>query len=102
MRRWRTASLDKQLADVVLIDIWKAFRRARAWTCCEAGPIEGYDVKIKGTNDYKDTANSDIVVMTAGIPAQARHEPRRSAERELRGGEGRRRAGGEALAELPF
>jgi malate dehydrogenase len=34
----------------------------------EAGPIGGYDVKIKGTNDYKDTANSDIVVMTAGFP----------------------------------
>jgi malate dehydrogenase len=34
----------------------------------ESGPIEGYDVKIKGTNDYADTANSDLVVMTAGFP----------------------------------
>jgi len=34
----------------------------------QAGPVEGYDVKIKGTNDFADTANSDLVVMTAGLP----------------------------------
>ena len=41
--------------------------------------MEGYDVQITGTNDYEPTANSDIVIITAGLPAQTRHEPRRPA-----------------------
>src|ERR1017187_2189095 len=60
--------VDKQLADVVLIDILEGVPQGKGLDLLEAGPIEGYDVKIKGTNDYKDTANSDIVVMTAGFP----------------------------------
>ena len=54
-------------------------------------PIEKRDSYITGTNDYEDTANSDIVVITAGIPAQARHEPRRFAQHELQDHEGCRR-----------
>src|SRR5208283_4771913 len=60
--------VDKQLADVVLIDILEGVPHGKGLDLLEAGPIEGYDVRIKGTNDYKDTANSDIVVMTAGFP----------------------------------
>ena len=60
--------VDKQLADVALIDILEGVPQGKGLDLLEAGPIEGYDVKIKGTNDYKDTANSDIVVMTAGFP----------------------------------
>jgi malate dehydrogenase len=59
---------DKQLADVVLIDILEGVPQGKALDLLEAGPIEGYDVKLLGTNDYKDTANSDVVVMTAGFP----------------------------------
>jgi malate dehydrogenase len=59
---------DKQLGDVVLIDILEGVPQGKALDLLEAGPIEGYDVRIKGTNDYADTANSDIVVMTAGFP----------------------------------
>src|SRR5208283_2303294 len=60
--------VDKQLADVVVIDILEGVPQGKCLDLLEAGPIEGYDVKVKGTNDYADTANSDIVVMTAGFP----------------------------------
>jgi malate dehydrogenase len=59
---------DKQLADVVVIDILEGVPQGKGLDLLQAGPIEGYDVRIKGTNDYKDTANSDLVVMTAGFP----------------------------------
>ncbi|MBZ5565729.1 MAG: malate dehydrogenase [Acidobacteriia bacterium] len=59
---------DKQLADIVLIDILEGIPQGKGLDLLESGPIEGYDVKIKGTNDYKDTAGSDLVVMTAGFP----------------------------------
>jgi malate dehydrogenase len=59
---------DKQLADVVVIDILEGVPHGKCLDLLQSGPIEGYDVKVKGTNDYADTANSDIVVMTAGFP----------------------------------
>ena len=59
---------DKELADVVLIDIIEGVPQGKALDLAESGPIEGYDCRITGTNNYKDTANSDIVVITAGIP----------------------------------
>jgi len=60
--------VDKGLADVVLIDIVEGVPQGKALDLAESGPIEGYDCKITGTNHYKDTADSDIVVITAGIP----------------------------------
>jgi malate dehydrogenase len=59
--------VDKQMADVVLIDILEGVPQGKGLDMLESGPIEGYDVKIRGTNDYADTANSDLVVMTAGF-----------------------------------
>src|SRR5579863_4435689 len=59
---------DKQLADVVLIDILEGIPQGKALDLLESGPVEGYDVQIRGTNRYADTANSDVVVMTAGFP----------------------------------
>ena len=60
--------VDKELADVVLVDIVPGVPQGKALDLAESAPIEGYDCRITGTNDYKDTANSDIVVITAGIP----------------------------------
>jgi malate dehydrogenase len=60
--------VDKQLADVVLVDIVPGVPQGKALDLAESGPIEGYDCQVTGTNEYKDTANSDIVVITAGIP----------------------------------
>src|SRR2546427_12421047 len=62
---------DKQLADVVMVDILEGVPQGKGLDLFQAGPVEGYDVRIKGTNDYADTANSDLVVMTAGCPRQA-------------------------------
>ena len=59
---------DKQLADVVMIDILEGIPQGKALDLLQAGPVEGYDVKVRGTNDYADTANSDLVVITAGFP----------------------------------
>ena len=58
----------KELADVVLIDIIEGVPQGKALDLAESGPIEGYDSRLTGTNNYKDTANSDIVVITAGVP----------------------------------
>src|SRR5262245_37832582 len=60
--------VDKQLADVVLIDIIEGVPPGKALDLAESAPIEGYDCRLTGTNNYKDTANSDIVVITAGVP----------------------------------
>jgi malate dehydrogenase len=60
--------VDRQMADVVLIDILEGIPQGKALDMLESGPIEGCDVKVTGTNDYADTANSNLVVMTAGFP----------------------------------
>ena len=58
----------KELADVVLIDIVEGIPQGKGLDLLEAMPIEKRDSNIIGTNDYADTDNSDIVVITAGIP----------------------------------
>jgi malate dehydrogenase len=58
----------KELADVVLIDIVEGVPQGKGLDLLEAMPIEKRDSYVIGTNDYADTANSDIVVITAGIP----------------------------------
>src|SRR5487761_685992 len=61
---------DKQMADVVLIDILQGVPQGKSLDMLEAGPIEGYDVRVTGTTSYADTANSDVIVMTAGLARQ--------------------------------
>jgi len=58
----------KELADVVLIDVVEGIPQGKGLDLLEAMPIAKMDCHIIGTNDYADTANSDIVVITAGIP----------------------------------
>jgi malate dehydrogenase len=58
----------KELADVVLIDVVEGIPQGKALDLLEAMPIEKRDVNVIGSNDYAATANSDIVVITAGIP----------------------------------
>ena len=58
----------KELADVVLIDVVDGVPQGKALDLLEAMPIEKRDVHVLGSNDYAATANSDIVVITAGIP----------------------------------
>src|SRR5258708_3989437 len=58
---------NKELADVVLVDVVEGVPQGKALDLLESGPVEGYDVSITGANSYDATANSDIVVMTAGL-----------------------------------
>ena len=58
---------DKDLADVVIVDIIPDMPAGKGLDMMEAAPLIGHDRKIKGTNDYADTKGSDIVVITAGI-----------------------------------
>ena len=80
---------DKSLADVVVIDIADQKAAGVALDMLEACPVYGSDARVIGTGDYAESANSDIVVVTSGDAAQAGHEPRRSAERELQDHAGR-------------
>jgi malate dehydrogenase len=58
----------KELADVVLVDVVEGVPQGKGLDLLESGPVEGYDVNITGANDYGPTANSDIVIITAGFP----------------------------------
>jgi len=59
---------EKNIAEVVLLDIVEGLPQGVALDLLQARAVEGHDRQIIGTNDYADTANSDIVVITAGIP----------------------------------
>ena len=58
----------KELADVVMIDVVEGVPQGKALDLQQALPIERSDIHITGSNDYADTANSDVVIITAGIP----------------------------------
>ena len=62
---------DAELADVVMIDIIEGIPQGKGLDMLEACPVSGSDVHVVGTNDYKDTKGSDIVVITAGLPRKA-------------------------------
>jgi malate dehydrogenase len=57
----------KELADVVLVDVVEGVPQGKALDILQSGPVEGYDVQVTGSNDYAPTANSDIVIITAGL-----------------------------------
>ena len=58
----------KELADVVLVDIAEGIPQGKGLDLAQAGPIEGFDVSIVGTNGYDETAGSDVVILTSGAP----------------------------------
>ncbi|MBZ0178406.1 MAG: malate dehydrogenase [Melioribacteraceae bacterium] len=58
----------KELGDVVLFDIVEDMPQGKTLDIAEASRVDGFDVKLKGTNDYKDIAGSDLVIVTAGLP----------------------------------
>lgn len=58
----------KELGDVCIVDIVEGLPQGKALDLMQASPVEGFDSNVMGTNDYKDTADSDIVIITAGLP----------------------------------
>jgi malate dehydrogenase len=58
---------DKELGDVVLVDIIEGMPQGKALDLNETAPVEGYDARLVGTNGYKETADSDVVIITSGL-----------------------------------
>lgn len=58
----------KELGDVVLFDIAEGIPQGKALDIAESGPSEGFDARMKGTNDYADIAGADVCIVTAGVP----------------------------------
>lgn len=59
---------DQELADVVVVDIVEGVPQGKGLDLLQSGPVQGYDVLVTGANNYEPTADSDIVVITAGFP----------------------------------
>ncbi|HSE03485.1 MAG TPA: malate dehydrogenase, partial [Methylomirabilota bacterium] len=60
-------AVERELGDVVLVDVVEGIPQGKALDLAQAGPIHGYDSHLIGTNGYDETAESDIVVITAGL-----------------------------------
>ena len=58
----------KELGDVVLFDIVEGMPQGKALDLAQSGPVEGFDAALAGTQDYKDIAGADVVIVTAGVP----------------------------------
>ena len=58
----------RELGDIVLFDIAEGIPAGKALDLAQAGPVDGFDAKLKGTSDYADIAGADLCIVTAGIP----------------------------------
>ena len=58
----------RELGDVVMFDIVEGLPQGKMLDIAEVGPVDGFDIDLKGTNDYKDIEGSDVVIVTAGLP----------------------------------
>ena len=58
----------KELGDVVLFDVDKGLAKGKALDIAQSSGVTGFNVNISGTNDYEDTKNSDVIIITAGVP----------------------------------
>jgi malate dehydrogenase len=59
---------EKELGDVVIVDIIEGMPQGKALDLFQAGPVEGFDARVTGTNAFEDTKNSDVVIITSGVP----------------------------------
>jgi malate dehydrogenase len=57
----------KELGDVVLFDVVEGVPQGKALDLSQCGPVEGFDARITGSNDYKDIAGADVIIVTAGV-----------------------------------
>jgi len=58
----------KELGDVVIFDIMEGLPQGKALDLAQSGPVDGFNAKLKGTNDYADIKGADVVIVTAGVP----------------------------------
>jgi len=57
----------KEMGDIVLVDIIEGIPQGKALDLLETGPVEGFDTRVIGTNGYEETAGSDVVIITSGL-----------------------------------
>ena len=58
----------KKLGDVVLFDVASGVAKGKALDIAQSSPVEGFNISLKGTDNYEDTKNSDVIIITAGVP----------------------------------
>jgi len=58
----------KELADVVLFDVAEGIAKGKALDIAQSSPVDGFNINLTGTSNYKDTKNSDVIIITAGVP----------------------------------
>ena len=58
----------KELADIVLFDVAEGIAKGKALDIAQSSSVDGFNVNITGTNNYEDTKNSDVIIITAGVP----------------------------------
>tara|TARA_A100000164_G_scaffold368702_1_gene392248 strand:+ start:72 stop:1031 length:960 start_codon:yes stop_codon:yes gene_type:complete len=58
----------KDLADVVLFDVAAGIAKGKALDIAQSSPVDGFNINLSGTNNYDDTKNSDVIIITAGVP----------------------------------
>ena len=61
----------KELADVVLFDVVEGIAKGKALDIAQSTSVDGYDINLSGTSNYEDIKNSDIIIITAGIPRKS-------------------------------
>ena len=93
---------EKQLGDVVLVDIVEGVPQGKSLDLMEAGPVEGYDCRITGTNGYDETTGSDVDRDYRRNPSKARNEPRRPPQNQLQHCQECDRAGGSSDRLIPY
>ncbi len=58
----------KELGDVIIFDIVEGMPQGKALDIAESSPVEGFDARLKGTNEYAEIAGADVIIVTAGVP----------------------------------
>ena len=58
----------KELGDVVLFDVAAGIAKGKALDIAQSSPVDGFNIKLSGTDNYEDTKNSDVIIITAGVP----------------------------------
>ena len=59
----------KELADVVLFDVAKGIAKGKALDIAQSSPVNGFNTSLSGTDNYDETKNSDVIIVTAGVPS---------------------------------
>ena len=58
----------KDLGDVVLFDVAEGIAKGKALDIAQSSPVDGFNINLSGTDNYEDTKNSDVIIITAGVP----------------------------------